>query len=194
MPMEIRVEHAKRAVLSRFLMVLITRLDHTARKPKVTLEAIADPKPSQLKLRACIEAGPAIVFSSSFVMGRPKEAFLNPAKYMAAQYAEPMMTCTVETVQGKGKYLKMLLFRRLNPTFRPYHTAMKPSVVRAPPSSASPSPERAGAGARRGAAGKPGRRARCWAAGSAAPKPPAGGSSRLGAARAGAARTARPRA
>ena len=41
----------------------------------------------------------------------------------------PTTTCTVDTVYGKGKYLKMDLFSRLKPTFKAYHRAMKVSVT-----------------------------------------------------------------
>jgi hypothetical protein len=41
-------------------------------------------------------------------------------KYVSAQYAVPTTTCTVDTVYGKGKYLKMDLFSRLKPTFSAY--------------------------------------------------------------------------
>ena len=35
--------------------------------------------------RPCIEAGNRIVLNSSFVIGRPKEAFFKPRKYVIAQ-------------------------------------------------------------------------------------------------------------
>mmetsp|Transcript_8414 Transcript_8414/g.18005 ORF Transcript_8414/g.18005 Transcript_8414/m.18005 type:complete len:226 (-) Transcript_8414:255-932(-) len=78
---------------------------------------------------ACIDAGPKIDANSFFEMTLSNEAPLKPRTYMNTQYTRPTTTCTVETVHGKGKYLKMDLLSRLKPMFRAYHRAMYPKVT-----------------------------------------------------------------
>ena len=78
---------------------------------------------------ACMLAGPRIFFNSSLVMGRWKEASLAPRRYVTPQYNVPTTTWIVDTNHGNGKMLKRDLLVRLKPTFKEYHSAMKPRVT-----------------------------------------------------------------